>query len=65
MTVKGLEPETQPPLVLETRMLRQQDIFRERIFRLSQMHASVMIRFPESAEFKGNSAPFRKTLLFH
>ena len=45
ITVKGLEPDTQPPLTWETRKLqqRQQYTCRDRIFKLSLVHASVNI----------------------
>ena len=61
ITVKGLKPATQSPLVLETRMLPQchQDTCRDRIFKLSPIHASVIFRFPEFIEspplFRKNS----------
>ena len=44
ITVKGLKPDTQPPLALETRMLPQcqQNTCRDRIFKLSPIHASVI-----------------------
>ena len=62
ITVKGLEPATQSPLVWETRKLpqHQQDTCRDRISKLSPIHASVILRFPEFAEFIENSAIFRK-----
>ena len=62
ITVKELEPTTQPPLVWETRMLPQcqQDTYRDRIFKLSQIHVSVIFKFPEFAEFSESSAIFRK-----
>ena len=36
---------------------------RHRIFKLSPLHASVIIHFPEFTEFSKNSAPFRKNWL--
>ena len=48
ITVKGLKPDTQPPLALETRMLPQcqQNTCRDRIFKLSPIHASVIYYIP-------------------
>ena len=38
---------------------------RDRIFKSSPVHASVIIRFTESAEFSESSASFRKTSIEH
>ena len=48
ITVKGLKPDTQPPLALETRVLPQcqQDTCRDRIFKLSPIHALVIYQIP-------------------
>ena len=62
ITVKELEPATRPRLVRKTRMLpqHQQDTCRDRIFKLSPIHGSVIFRFPEFTEFGESSALFRK-----
>ena len=49
ITVRGLKPVTQPPLVYETRMLQQ----RQQIFKLSS--------FPEFAEFSESLFHLEKT----
>ena len=38
----------------------QQDTCRDRIFKLSPIHASVIFRFPEFPEFSESSSLFRK-----
>ena len=38
----------------------QQDKCTDRIFKLNPIHASVILRFPEFAEFSESSALFRK-----
>ena len=60
ITVKGLKPATQPPLVCETVPQYQQDTCRDRIFKLCPIQASVIFRFPEFPEFSESSALFRK-----
>ena len=47
----------QPPLVLEFGMLPQCQ--QDRNFKLNPIHASVIISFPEFAEFSESYAPFR------
>ena len=58
--VKGLEPATQAPLVLGCYHSASRTHVRDRIFKLTPIHTSVVIRFPELTEFSEGSALLRK-----
>ena len=63
ITVKGLEPLPPSHLLYQKPGCyhsASKTHVRGRIFKLIPIHASVIIRFPEFAEFSESYAPFRK-----